>query len=142
MLYAVRSFTDYLIIFYRMLIFKAILGNPEWVPLALLGAILGLPAILILLTTRRIIYIYWMMIYLLALPIWNFVLPTYAFWHFDDFSWGQTRKLAGGDNGHKASDKSEIGPDAIPLRRWDEWERDRRANIVIGFKRREKGLQL
>ena len=119
-----------------MLIFKSILVSPEWVPLALLGAILGLPAILILLTTRRIIYVYWMIIYLMALPIWNFVLPVYAFWHFDDFSWGHTRKLAGGDNGHGPDDNSYIGPDAIPLRRWDEWERDRRANIVIGFKRR------
>jgi chitin synthase len=32
-----------------------------------------------------------MFIYLAALPIWNFILPVYAFWHFDDFSWGETR---------------------------------------------------
>jgi chitin synthase len=25
-----------------------------------------------------------MLIYLLALPVWNFVLPVYAFWHFDE----------------------------------------------------------
>lgn len=114
----------------------SIIGTAQVVPLMLLGAILGLPAVLILLTTRRIVYIYWMMIYLLALPIWNFVLPVYAFWHFDDFTWGQTRKVDGEETGHDSSDKADIGPDAIPLRKWDEWERDRRANIVISFKRR------
>lgn len=34
-------------------------------------------------------------VYILALPIWNFILPIYSFWHFDDFSWGETRKVNG-----------------------------------------------
>jgi chitin synthase len=118
-----------------LLIIVSIVSTPQVVPLLLLAAILGLPAVLIMLTSRRFIYIYWMIIYLAALPIWNFVLPVYAFWHFDDFSWGQTRKVVG-DTGHAESDASVIGPDTIPLRRWDEWERDRRANIVIAFRRR------
>lgn len=63
----------------------------EAIPLLLLIAVLGLPAVLILITTRKVVYVFWMLIYLLALPIWNFVLPVYAFWHFDDFSWGETR---------------------------------------------------
>lgn len=63
----------------------------EAIPLMLLAAVLGLPAVLILITTRKVIYVAWMMCYMLALPIWNFVLPVYAFWHFDDFSWGETR---------------------------------------------------
>jgi chitin synthase len=104
----------------------------------LLGAILGLPAILILLTTRRVVYIYWMFIYLAALPVWNFVLPVYAFWHFDDFSWGQTRKVDGGEKGHDLNDRQDIGPDAVPVRKWEEWERDRRANIVISYRRRNQ----
>ncbi|KAJ2136655.1 Chitin synthase, class 3, partial [Coemansia sp. RSA 678] len=62
-----------------------------WLPLSLLAVILGLPAVLIGLTSRKLVYIGWMLIYLLSLPVWNFVLPTYAYWHFDDFSWGQTR---------------------------------------------------
>lgn len=61
------------------------------IPVMMLGAVLGLPAILILITTRKVVYVFWMLIYLLALPIWNFLLPVYAFWHFDDFSWGETR---------------------------------------------------
>ena len=63
----------------------------EAIPAILLVAVLGLPAVLILLTTRKVVYVFWMLIYLLALPVWNFVLPLYAFWHFDDFSWGGTR---------------------------------------------------
>ena len=47
--------------------------------------------ILILITTRKVVYVAWMLIYLLALPVWNLILPVYAFWHFDDFSWGETR---------------------------------------------------
>jgi chitin synthase len=52
----------------------------EVIPLLLLFAILGLPAFLILLTTKRVVYVYWMGVYLLALPIWNFCLPAYAYW--------------------------------------------------------------
>ena len=63
----------------------------EAIPLMMLVSVLGLPAILILITTRKVVYVFWMAIYLFALPIWNFVLPLYAFWHFDDFSWGETR---------------------------------------------------
>src|SRR5690554_114558 len=69
------------------------------IPLMLLAAILGLPAILILMTSRKIVYVGWMGMYLLSLPIWNFVLPVYAFWHFDDFTWGQTRKVQGEGDG-------------------------------------------
>ncbi|CAG8643605.1 6106_t:CDS:2, partial [Paraglomus occultum] len=65
------------------------------IPLLLLGAVLGLPAVLILMTTRKIVYVFWMAVYLCSLPIWNFVLPVYAYWHFDDFSWGQTRVVKG-----------------------------------------------
>ena len=61
------------------------------IPLILLVTVTGLPAILILLTTRKVVYVAWMFIYLIALPVWNFILPVYAFWHFDDFSWGETR---------------------------------------------------
>lgn len=81
-----------------MLIVGMILAPPhnfeEAIPLVLLIAVLGLPAILILITTRKVVYIFWMLIYLAALPVWNFVLPVYAFWHFDDFSWGETRYVS------------------------------------------------
>ena len=43
-------------------------------------------------TTFELQYWYWLIVYIFALPIWNFFLPVYAFWRFDDFSWGDTRK--------------------------------------------------
>lgn len=68
-----------------------------------------------------------MLIYLVSLPIWNFVLPTYSFWKFDDFSWGDTRKTAGekvNKGGH--DDEGEFDSSKITMKRWAEFERDRR----------------
>ena len=137
------------------MIITSIIGEPQWIPLALLAAILGLPAVLILLTTRRVVYVYWMLLYLLALPIWNFVLPVYAFWHFDDFSWfvlftfsnyssyvsrGQTRMVQGEgkDLGHGTMGGEQLKAGEIVLRRWAEWERERR----LMFKRESMASQL
>ncbi|KAL7751349.1 ATP-dependent RNA helicase [Sorochytrium milnesiophthora] len=107
------------------LLISTAFGAVQVIPLVLLFCILGLPAVLILFTTRKMIYIYWMLIYLLALPVWNFLLPVYAFWHFDDFSWGQTRKVDGetgkDDHGKK---EGEFCADEITLKRLGEWERD------------------
>lgn len=68
-----------------------------------------------------------MFIYLLSLPVWNFVLPTYAFWKFDDFSWGDTRKTAG-EKTKKAGIEyeGEFDSSKITMKRWAEFERDRR----------------
>ncbi|KAJ2077175.1 Chitin synthase, class 3 [Coemansia sp. RSA 988] len=98
-----------------------------WLPLVLLGVILGLPAVLIGLTSRKLVYIGWMMIYLLSLPVWNFVLPVYAYWHFDDFSWGQTRMIQGEakDKGHGAGD-GEFDSTQIVMKRWCDFEAEKR----------------
>lgn len=61
----------------------------------LLLLVLFLPGVLVLMTTKKPVYVLWMFVYLLALPIWNLFLPVYAFWHFDDFSWGDTRIVEG-----------------------------------------------
>ncbi len=113
------------------MIIVSIVGDPQVIPLILLAAILGLPAVLILFTTRRVIYIFWMFVYLLALPLWNFVLPVYAFWHFDDFSWGATRVVRGEgkDKGHGNSDGIALKSGVIAQKRWADWERERRMNI-------------
>ncbi|KAJ3195249.1 Chitin synthase, class 3 [Irineochytrium annulatum] len=128
------------IMFTLLLIIMAIIGPVvPVIPLLLLAAILGLPAILVLLTTRRVVYIYWMMIYLMALPIWNFVLPVYAFWHFDDFSWGQTRVIEGEkkDDAHGGSDGKKIDAKAVPFRRWADWEVERRKAANATAERRK-----
>ncbi|KAJ3238065.1 Chitin synthase, class 3 [Chytriomyces hyalinus] len=97
-------------------------GADTTLPLILLALILGLPAVLILITANRPIYIFWMLVYLLSLPVWNFVLPLYAFWHFDDFSWGATRKVSGEDVKHDHSARTgEFDGKGINMKRWSEW---------------------
>ncbi|KAI2629050.1 glycosyltransferase family 2 protein [Xylaria nigripes] len=97
------------------------------IPLVLLALILGLPAVLIVVTAHSWTYVGWMIIYLMSLPIWNFVLPAYAFWKFDDFSWGDTRKTAG-EKTKKAGIEyeGEFDSSKIKMRRWAEFERERR----------------
>ncbi|KAK6096214.1 hypothetical protein MT418_004071 [Batrachochytrium dendrobatidis] len=93
-----------------------------------------LPMLLVLLTGRRAHYVLWMLVYLLALPIWHIVLPVYSFWHFDDFSWGETRKVTGDEPkvssaGTRHDDEQSHGlfdGSRIPFRRWDEYEREAR----------------
>ena len=69
-----------------------------------------------------------MMIYLISLPIWNFVLPTYSFWKFDDFSWGDTRKTDGEKTKKGGIEyEGEFDSSKITMKRWAEFERDRRA---------------
>ncbi|TDZ74341.1 Chitin synthase 4 [Colletotrichum trifolii] len=100
---------------------------PQIIPLVLLGLILGLPAVLIVLTAHSWSYVVWMLIYLVSLPIWNFVLPTYAFWKFDDFSWGDTRKTAGEKTKKAGLEyEGEFDSSKITMKRWVEFERDRR----------------
>ena len=97
------------------------------IPLILLAMILGLPAVLIIVTAHSWSYVLWMLIYLLSLPVWNFILPTYAFWKFDDFSWGETRKTAG-EKTKKAGIEyeGEFDSSKITMKRWAEFERERR----------------
>ncbi|WFD42437.1 chitin synthase [Malassezia psittaci] len=96
-------------------------------PLILLGLILGLPGVLIVVTSRRFMYVLWMLIYLISLPIWNLVLPMYAYWHMDDFSWGATRVVQGEKKGDThGSAEGEFDSSSIVMKRWSEYERDRR----------------
>ncbi|KAK5940769.1 Chitin synthase, class 3 [Knufia obscura] len=119
---AAISFTIYLIII-------SIVSRPvPLIPLLLLALILGLPAVLIVLTAHRWSYVLWMLIYLCSLPIWNFVLPAYAYWKFDDFSWGDTRKTAGDvkGGGHGIELEGEFDSSKITMKRWGDFEKERR----------------
>ncbi|GAA5981005.1 hypothetical protein JCM11641_001428 [Rhodosporidiobolus odoratus] len=110
------------------------------IPLVLLAGVLGLPGILIIITTFKVVYVGWLLIYLIALPVWNFVLPVYAFCKFDDFSWGETRKVAGeakGADDHGAAGGIS-GASAVPLRRWEDWERSRLRKVKRDEKRKRE----
>jgi chitin synthase len=131
---AAISFTIYLV---TISIYRAISHDPKipdtTVPLLLLAAILGLPAVLIVMTSRKMVYVGWMMVYLCSIFIWNFVLPAYAYWHFDDFSWGQTRLVAGeGVGGHDHGGKEgHFDSSHIIMKRWGEWEKERRRKAAL-----------
>ncbi|CAO3638873.1 unnamed protein product [Mucor hiemalis] len=116
---AAISFTMYLIIL-------ACIGQPAVLSLILLALILGLPAVLIVMTSRKLVYVGWMLIYLFSLPIWNFVLPTYAYWHFDDFTWGETRKVEGEGKDNHGDKEGEFDSSQIVMKKWTEFERDRK----------------
>lgn len=65
-----------------------------------------------------------MIVYILAIPVFSFLVPLYAFWHFDDFSWGNTRIVVG-EKGQKkvvGPEEGTFDPSTIPLRRWAEYE--------------------
>lgn len=114
------TFTLYIIII-------AIVSKPTPVlSLVLMAIIFGLPALLIVVTVSNAMYIIWMLIYLLALPVWNFVLPTYSYWKFDDFSWGDTRKTEGGDKGGHGDSDAEFDGSQIKQMTWREFEIQRK----------------
>ena len=100
--------------------------------------VLFLPGFLIVLAQCRFQYVGWLIVYLIFLPVWNFILPVYSFWHFDDFSWGETRKVEGDDKGasHNADDDEYDALLRVPMRRWNEWERSRVRKLERDERRR------
>lgn len=55
-------------------------------------------------------------------------MPIYSFWHFDDFTWGETRKVDEGD-GHiynqEEKSKSHIVIPTVEKKLWHLWEQER-----------------
>ncbi|KAJ1719248.1 hypothetical protein LPJ53_005956 [Coemansia erecta] len=94
-----------------------------YISLILIGAIYGLQAVIFVLK-RQWQHIGWMIIYLLAYPLWSFFIPIYAFWHMDDFSWGNTRIVVGDDGKRQifVKDEEPFNPDEIQMRTWAEYE--------------------
>ena len=102
-----------------------VIAKPDVVPTTafiLLGAIYGLQAIIFILR-RKWEMIGWMIIYILAMPVFSLGLPIYAFWHMDDFSWGNTRVVTG-EKGRAVviSDEGKFDPASIPKKKWDQYQ--------------------
>ncbi|KAK9765885.1 ATP-dependent RNA helicase [Basidiobolus ranarum] len=106
------------------LIVKVASGADVLLPLIFLGSIFLLQSVVILLTTRKFIYLLWMIVFILATPVWNLILPIYAFWHFDDFSWGATRKLSSNVKGESQTEEEDIEhlDNEILEKYWTEWK--------------------
>ncbi|EXK44265.1 chitin synthase [Fusarium oxysporum f. sp. lycopersici 4287] len=97
-------------------------GPIPYISLAMIGAVYGLQALIFILK-RQWQHIGWMIIYILAFPIYSFILPLYSFWNQDNFSWGNTRIVIG-EKGNKqvvAVDDEGFDPRSIPLQRWDDY---------------------
>lgn len=114
----------------------------ECIPVILLVSVLALPTLLIVATARKPSYVVWMLIYIAALPIWNFVLPLYALWHLDDLSWGDTRRVEGETAKQQkvySEDKTAVfDGTSVPLRRWADWEKSRLRNLRRGAQRKRE----
>ena len=105
----------------------------------MLASIYGLQA-LVFIFRRKWDMIGWMLFYILAIPVFSFYLPLYAFWRMDDFSWGQTR-IVMGEKGKKlvihvssgtvlsayhlntfaVQDEGKFDPRSIPLKSWTDY---------------------
>lgn len=55
------------------------------------------------------------------------MLPLYAYWKFDDFSWGDTRKTAGDTKKNTHGDvEGEFDSSRITMKKWVDFEQERR----------------
>ena len=66
----------------------------------------------------------WMIVSIFAIPVFSFLIPIYSYWHFDDFSWGNTRIVMGekGQMKKVVADEGKFDPKSIPMMTWDEYE--------------------
>ncbi|KAI9901533.1 hypothetical protein N3K66_003350 [Trichothecium roseum] len=102
-----------------------IIDQPSTIPITafiLLGVVYGLQAVIFILR-RKWEMIGWMVLYILAIPVFSFGLPLYAFWHMDDFNWGNTRVVAG-EKGKKVviTDEGKFDPSSIPRKKWEDYQ--------------------
>jgi chitin synthase len=97
-------------------------GQFPLISIIMLAAVYGLQAVIFIIK-RQWQHIGWMVIYILAFPIYSFVLPLYSFWKQDDFSWGNTRIVLGEKGAKKevAVEDEGFDPRSIPLQRWDDY---------------------
>jgi chitin synthase len=97
-------------------------GQFPLISIVMIAAVYGLQAVIFIIK-RQWQHIGWMIIYILAFPIYSFVLPIYSFWNQDNFSWGNTRIVIG-EKGNKqivAVDDEGFDPRSVPLQRWDDY---------------------
>jgi chitin synthase len=97
-------------------------GQFPLISIVMIAAVYGLQAVIFIIK-RQWQHIGWMIIYIIAFPIYSFVLPIYSFWNQDNFSWGNTRIVIG-EKGSKqiiALEDEGFDPRSIPLQRWDDY---------------------
>ncbi|KAF8119292.1 chitin synthase-domain-containing protein [Boletus edulis] len=123
---------------YIVYLIVSVAGQGKTIPvisLIMIGAVYGLQALVFVLR-RKWDMVGWMVFYIIAIPIFSFLLPIYSFWPMDDFSWGTTRVVLG-ESGKKliVHDEGKFDPHAIPLKTWNNYENelwDKESNHSIG----------
>jgi chitin synthase len=97
-------------------------GQFPLISIILIAVVYGLQA-LIFIIKRQWQHVGWMIIYLIAYPIYSFILPIYSFWKQDDFSWGNTRIVISERSSKQvaAMDDEAFDPRSILLQRWDDY---------------------
>ena len=58
----------------------------------------------------------------MAIPLFGFYIPIYAFWHFDDFSWGNTRMAIESKAEQAKIEEEYFDPDTVPLVKWADYQ--------------------
>ncbi|KAK9248317.1 chitin synthase-domain-containing protein [Lipomyces tetrasporus] len=110
------------VVYIGYLLYLIITGTGPFplISIIMIAAIYGLQA-LVFIIRRQWQHVGWMIIYLLAYPIYSFVLPVFSFWNQDNFSWGNTRIVVG-ERGSKqivAVDDEGFDSRSIPLQTWE-----------------------
>ncbi|KAI7870567.1 chitin synthase-domain-containing protein [Spinellus fusiger] len=113
------------IIGYLVYLIYSLVSSPSGVPLMSIITIAGVYALqaIIFILHRKWEHLAWMIVSIFAIPVFSFYIPLYSYWHFDDFSWGNTRVVLG-DAGKKVvmADEGKFDPASIPTMTWDEYE--------------------
>lgn len=97
-------------------------GQFPLISIIMLAAVYGLQALIFILK-RQWQHVGWMLIYIIAFPVYSFILPVYSFWNQDNFAWGNTRIVVGetGKKQYLAVDDEGFDYRSIPLQRWDDY---------------------
>ena len=124
MLDLISTILQPVVVIYLGYIIYLLASDSDIVPitsLLMLAAIYGLQAVIFILR-RRWEMVGYLIIYILAIPVYSFALPLHAFWNMDKFSWGSTR-VAQGEGGKTViiSDEGRFDPRSIPKQKWDEY---------------------
>ena len=83
----------------------------------------GMQAI-IFLCKGQLQHIGWMLLNILSMPIFNFFIPLYSFWHFDNFSWGSTRRVVGEDGQVRheiVPEEGKFDEQSVSMAKWSEY---------------------
>ncbi|KAJ3246982.1 hypothetical protein HDU78_005633 [Chytriomyces hyalinus] len=99
------------------------------ISIVMIAAIYGFQIIIFVLK-REWQHIGWMIVYLLCIPFSALYIPIYSFWHFDDFSWGNTRMVVeDGQTKEVDAEFEPYNPAEIVLQKWPDFEAQRLKQI-------------